>query len=55
MDRVNLSIAVRAIANEFKLDNTRLGWVFSAFQLGYAFFQAPAGRLADRVGPRLVL
>jgi ACS family glucarate transporter-like MFS transporter len=55
LDRVNLSIAKRAIANEFQLDNTHLGWVFTAFLLGYAFFQAPAGRLADRIGPRLIL
>jgi MFS transporter, ACS family, glucarate transporter len=55
LDRVNLSIAKRAIANAFQLDNTHLGWVFTAFLLGYAFFQAPAGRLADRIGPRLIL
>jgi MFS transporter, ACS family, glucarate transporter len=29
--------------------------VFSAFLLGYALFQAPAGWLADRFGPRRVL
>ncbi len=55
LDRVNVSIAGRAIANEFHLDNIHLGWVFSAFILGYAVFQAPAGRLADRAGPRIVL
>jgi ACS family glucarate transporter-like MFS transporter len=55
LDRVNVSIAKRAITAQFQLDNTRLGWVFTAFLLGYAFFQAPAGRLADRIGPRLIL
>ncbi len=55
LDRVNLSIAGKAISREFGLDNVHLGWVFSAFLLGYAFFQAPAGRVADRFGPRLVL
>ena len=55
LDRVNVSIAKRAIAGEFQLDNTHLGWVFTAFLLGYAFFQAPAGRLADRIGPRLII
>src|SRR4051812_26151929 len=55
LDRVNLSIAGRAISNEFHLTNLQLGWVFSAFLLGYAFFQAPAGWIADRLGPRLVL
>lgn len=55
LDRVNISIAGKSIAREFGLGNVELGWVFSAFLLGYAFFQAPAGRLADRLGPRLVL
>lgn len=55
LDRVNVSITGRAIANEFHLDNVQLGWVFSAFVLGYALFQAPAGWLADRIGPRVAL
>ncbi len=55
VDRVNISIAGQAIAKEFHLSNLQLGWVFSAFVLGYALLQAPAGRLADRVGPRLAL
>ena len=55
LDRVNISIAGHAIAEEFHLNNIELGWVFSAFVLGYALFQAPGGRLADRLGPRLVL
>jgi ACS family glucarate transporter-like MFS transporter len=29
--------------------------VFSAFVLGYALFQAPGGRLADRFGPRRIV
>jgi ACS family glucarate transporter-like MFS transporter len=55
LDRVNISIAGRSIQQEFHLDNLQLGWVFSAFVLGYALFQAPGGRLADRFGPRKVL
>ncbi|MSR07007.1 MAG: MFS transporter [Gemmatimonadetes bacterium] len=55
LDRVNISIAGKFLAQEFQLDNVRLGNVFSAFILGYAFFQAPGGRLADRFGPRKVL
>ncbi len=55
LDRVNISIAGRSIQQEFHLDNIQLGWVFSAFVLGYALFQAPGGRLADRFGPRLIL
>ena len=55
LDRVNISIAGQAIAQEFRLSNIQLGWVFSAFILGYALFQAPGGWLADRVGARLLL
>jgi ACS family glucarate transporter-like MFS transporter len=52
LDRVNVSIAGRQIANDFHLDNIRLGWIFSAFVFGYALAQTPAGRLADQFGPR---
>ncbi len=55
LDRVNLSIAGRAIEDEFHLTDIQLGYVLSAFVLGYAIFQAPGGRIADRFGPRLVL
>jgi MFS transporter, ACS family, glucarate transporter len=55
LDRVNIAIAGHSIATEFGLDNQRLGWVFSAFVFGYALFQAPGGRLADRFGARRVL
>ncbi len=55
LDRVNISIAGKSIAQEFHLTNIQLGWVFSSFLLGYAFFQAPAGRFADRFGPRFAI
>src|ERR1041385_8971440 len=55
LDRVNISIASRRLQEDFHLDNVQLGYVFSAFVLGYALFQAPGGRLADRFGPRKIL
>jgi ACS family glucarate transporter-like MFS transporter len=55
LDRVNISIAGKAMAHDYHLDDVRLGWVFSAFVLGYALFQAPGGRLADRFGPRWIV
>ncbi len=55
LDRVNLSIAGSMIAHDFRLTDVQLGYVFSSFLVGYAAFQAPAGRLADRVGARRVL
>ena len=55
LDRVNISIAGSSLAAAYHLSNVQLGWVFSAFLAGYALFQTPGGRLADRFGPRRVL
>lgn len=55
LDRVNISIAGPSIEQEFHLDHIQLGWIFSAWVLGYALFQAPSGRLADHFGPRRIL
>jgi len=55
LDRVNISIAGQAIQKDFGLTDVQLGWVFSAFVIGYALFQVPGGRLADRYGARLVI
>jgi ACS family glucarate transporter-like MFS transporter len=55
LDRTNISIAGLQIGKEFAIDNTHLGWVFSAFLIGYAAFQVPAGLLVHRFGTRLVL
>ena len=55
LDRVNISIAGKALEAEFGLSDIQLGWVFSSFVLGYALFQAPGGRLADRWGPRRLI
>ena len=55
LDRTNLSIAGLQISSEFGLGNQRLGWISTAFLLGYAGFQVPAGWMAARFGPRRVL
>src|SRR5579884_3651723 len=55
LDRVNISIAGSSLATAYGLNNIQLGWVCSAFLIGYALFQTPGGRLADRLGPRRVL
>ena len=55
LDRTNISIAGLQISSEYGLKNERLGWIFSAFLIGYAGFQVPAGWLASRFGPRLVI
>jgi MFS transporter, ACS family, glucarate transporter len=55
LDRTSVSIAGTQLSHEFGLGNQRLGWIFSAFLVGYASFQIPAGMLAVRFGPRRVI
>jgi len=55
LDRVNISIAGTLLASEFHLSKIQLGWIFSAFLAGYALFQTPGGRLADKLGARRIL
>jgi len=55
IDRVNISIAAKYIMPEYGLSDVQMGWIFSAFVLGYAILQIPGGWLGDRFGPRRVL
>jgi MFS transporter, ACS family, glucarate transporter len=55
LDRVNISVAGSSIADAYSISNVQLGWIFSAFLVGYAVFQTPGGWLADRFGSRRVL
>src|SRR5581483_6310245 len=55
LDRLNLSIAGRYMVQEFALNREQMGWILSAFVLGYALFQVPGGWMGDRFGPRGVL
>ena len=43
------------IRSDFGLDYTRAGLVVSAFNIAYGIGQLPAGWLADRLGPRLLI
>jgi len=43
------------IRDEFALDYTRAGFIMSAFGVIYGLCQLPAGWLADRFGPRILL
>jgi MFS family permease len=43
------------IRQEFNLDYTQSGLVMSAFTLSYGISQLPAGLIADRVGPRIMI
>src|SRR5260370_2061157 len=55
LDRVNLSIAGGSLSAEYHLSNVQFGLLSTALLIGYTLFQAPAGWLADRFGPRRVL
>src|SRR6516225_5267260 len=55
VDRTNISIAGMQLSQQFGLGNQRLGWLASAFLIGYASFQIPAGTLAVRFGPRRII
>lgn len=55
IDRVCISIAKDPIAKDLDLDDKAMGWVLSAFALGYALLQVPSGIMADRYGPRKIL
>ena len=48
LDRLNLSIAGKSIQDELLLSNQTMGWILSAFLLGYALLQIPAA------GPAIV-
>lgn len=55
IDRACISVAKNPISESLGFTDKQMGWVLSAFALGYALLQTPAGILADRYGPRRVL
>ncbi len=55
IDRVCISKARPFIEKDLGLDDTQMGYVFSAFTLAYALFEIPGGWLGDKWGPRRVL
>jgi MFS transporter, ACS family, glucarate transporter len=55
IDRICISVAKDPISEALSLSKEQMGWVLSAFALGYALFQTPGGILADKIGTRKVL
>jgi len=55
VDRVNISTAAGAMRGELHLNNTQLGFAFSAFAYPYAVFQIIGGWVGDRFGARRTL
>jgi len=55
IDRVNISIAIIPMAEEFGWDQATKGLIMSSFFVGYLLTQIAGGWLADRFGGKLVL
>jgi ACS family sodium-dependent inorganic phosphate cotransporter len=55
IDRVNISIAIIPMAEEFGWDQATKGLIMSSFFVGYLLTQVAGGWLADRFGGKLVL
>jgi len=55
LGKISLSVTAKGIQDEFQISTATLGWILSAFPVGYALFQVPGGWAADRYGPRKVL
>ena len=55
VDRVNISVAVPSMKQEFRFSEQMRGNILGAFIFGYAVGLVPGGWLADRFGPRRVL
>jgi len=54
-DRVVMSIAGPGIMKDFRISETGMGTIYSAFLLSYTLMMTPGGALADRFGGRRVL
>ncbi len=55
IDRVNISVTARQMMPALGITDQQMGFIFSAFVIGYALFQVPGGWLGDRWGVRITL
>jgi ACS family glucarate transporter-like MFS transporter len=55
IDRACISAAKSDICSDLGLNMTDFGWIMAMFTLGYALFQTPAGKMADKRGARGVI
>jgi MFS transporter, ACS family, glucarate transporter len=55
MDRVNLSVATPAIMGEFAFTKIDMGFMQTAFFVGYSAMQIPGGIMAELLGHRIVV
>ncbi|HTI81666.1 MAG TPA: MFS transporter [Acetobacteraceae bacterium] len=50
LDRINMSVAGKSVAQEFVLSPIALGYLFSSFLWAYVLMMLPSGHLVDRLG-----
>ncbi|HTW70177.1 MAG TPA: MFS transporter [Acetobacteraceae bacterium] len=50
LDRINMSVAGHAVAQDFGLSPVALGYLFSSFLWAYVVMMLPSGGLVDRLG-----
>tara|TARA_B100000674_G_C37908990_1_gene947629 strand:- start:25 stop:1278 length:1254 start_codon:yes stop_codon:yes gene_type:complete len=55
IDRVNISVAIIPMQEQFGWSESQVGLIFSSFYLGYMLTMAIGGYLADKFGGKLVL
>src|SRR5690349_25055130 len=55
LDRVNVSTAASGFGQDFGLNKTQIGLVFSAFAYPYLIFQIIGGWVSDRFGAKRTL
>jgi len=55
LDRQAIAMAIPSMQKDMNLDSIHIGWITSAFFLGYSIFQIPGGIWADKFGPRKVI
>src|SRR5262245_46879311 len=55
LDRICIMRAKENMQNDLGFSNNEMGWIFSAFTVGYMLFEVPGGWMGDRWGARRVL
>jgi MFS family permease len=55
LDRICIMRSRSDIQHDLGFNDRQMGWVFSAFLIGYALFEVPGGWMGDRWGSRRVL
>jgi MFS transporter, ACS family, glucarate transporter len=55
LDRVCISRVQEDISSDLQITDIQMGFIFSAFLVGYTIFEVPGGRLGDRWGARRTL